>query len=344
MSGYSNKRSRNTRGAIRVTQTKTVSAEMQTIQKVLCVDDSPVTLKTQCHVLRRALDANGGAEVGIDRAMNGEEACAAVRAMSETGESYLLITMDLSMPKCNGVEATEHVRSNLYRGATTPIVALSSFDPLQPPLSECTPTGQLDAFTFCQEIEKPLTPPKAHQIVQQFVVPLLRKPEADPMAEEQAPQKMTLEQLSATSSEYDGSLSGSYPPSNFSVSGFESMSSDTTAPHPHLPPVMVGGTESCQMSFSPIQTPSRALGMTADPAAASTYMPAAPMPPPSHVIPFGYVSYSDAGARTTEMMATDCVPADLQLGGKGFYRPQDGTRQAIAHVGGGPPEADSLTA
>ena len=98
------------------------------------------------------------------------------------------------------------------------------------------------------------------------------------------------------------------------------------------------------MSFSPIQTPSGALGMTADPAAASTYMPAAPMPPPSHVIPFGYVSYSDAGARTTDMMATDCVPADLQLGGKGFYRPQDGARQAIAHVGGGPPEADSLTA
>ena len=115
-------------------------------------------------MLRRALDANGGAEVGIDRAMNGEEACAAVRAMSEMGESYLLITMDLSMPKCNGVEATEHVRSNLYRGATTPIVALSSFDPLQPPLSECTPTGQLDAFTFCQQIEKPLTPPKAHQV------------------------------------------------------------------------------------------------------------------------------------------------------------------------------------
>ena len=115
-------------------------------------------------MLRRALDANGGADVGIDRAVNGEEACAAVRAMSELGESYLLITMDLSMPKCNGVEATEHVRSNLYRGATTPIVALSTFDPLQPPLSECTPMGQLNAFTFCQEIQKPLTPPKAHQV------------------------------------------------------------------------------------------------------------------------------------------------------------------------------------
>ena len=50
------------------------------------------------------------------------------------GESYLFITMDLAMPVLDGLRATEIVRQHMYRGATTPIVAVSSFDPMQPPL------------------------------------------------------------------------------------------------------------------------------------------------------------------------------------------------------------------
>ena len=90
---------------------------------------------------------------------------------------------------------------------------------------------------------------------------------------------------------------------------------------------MVDGAGAFQMAVSPIQTSARILGVAA-----------APMPPPSHAMPFNYVSYSDE-PRSTDMMATDCVPADF--GGKGFCRPQDGARQTV--VGVGPPEADSLT-
>ena len=95
--------------------------------------------------------------------MNGEDACAAVSAMSEMGESYLLITMDLSMPKCNGLEAAKRMRVNLYRGTTTPIVALSGFDLLQP-IPTCARIGMPGAEMFCKQIQKPLTPPKASEV------------------------------------------------------------------------------------------------------------------------------------------------------------------------------------
>lgn len=39
--------------------------------------------------------------------------------------------MDLAMPVLDGMHATEIVREHMYRGATTPIVAVSSFVPTQ---------------------------------------------------------------------------------------------------------------------------------------------------------------------------------------------------------------------
>jgi len=47
------------------------------------------------------------------------------------GESYALLIMDLAMPVLDGMHATEIVREHMYRGATTPIVAVSSFVPAQ---------------------------------------------------------------------------------------------------------------------------------------------------------------------------------------------------------------------
>ena len=42
-----------------------------------------------------------------------------------------MLVMDLAMPVLDGMHATEIVREHMYRGATTPIVAVSSFVPTQ---------------------------------------------------------------------------------------------------------------------------------------------------------------------------------------------------------------------
>lgn len=82
--------------------------------RILVVDDSVVTIKVQQKMLERALENHNLRDlIEIDRASDGKEACEKVHALSLRGESYALITMDLSMPILDGLHATEIVRQHM---------------------------------------------------------------------------------------------------------------------------------------------------------------------------------------------------------------------------------------
>eukprot|EP00614_Pseudopedinella_elastica_P012255 CAMPEP_0172612118 /NCGR_PEP_ID=MMETSP1068-20121228/31727_1 /TAXON_ID=35684 /ORGANISM="Pseudopedinella elastica, Strain CCMP716" /LENGTH=204 /DNA_ID=CAMNT_0013416263 /DNA_START=126 /DNA_END=740 /DNA_ORIENTATION=- len=119
----------------------------------------------QKRLVERSLRALSAPHVRIDVASDGQEACALVHGMSLQGRSYLFITMDLSMPILDGLLATEIIRLHMYHGSSTPILAISSFDPCQPPLSKRSPGD----FVFSEKIQKPLTFNCAHEIVSRFV-------------------------------------------------------------------------------------------------------------------------------------------------------------------------------
>ena len=72
--------------------------------RILMVEDSPVTLKFQKGIVERALRRHGIDSVKIDVARDGLEAVSHVTRLSDVGESYLLITMDLAMPFLDGVQ------------------------------------------------------------------------------------------------------------------------------------------------------------------------------------------------------------------------------------------------
>mmetsp|Transcript_51208 Transcript_51208/g.116399 ORF Transcript_51208/g.116399 Transcript_51208/m.116399 type:complete len:190 (-) Transcript_51208:214-783(-) len=52
-----------------------------------------------------------------------------------------------------------------YHGSSTPIIAISSFDPHQPPLSQRMP----EDYVFSEKVSKPLTLSTAEQLVRRFV-------------------------------------------------------------------------------------------------------------------------------------------------------------------------------
>lgn len=135
--------------------------------RILMVEDSAATMKFQKGIIERALQRHGIDSVKIDVARDGREAVSHVTRLSDVGESYLLITMDLAMPILDGVRATENVRVHAYRGSTTPIVALSCFDNGVPPLD----AEQLKPYVFCDLIPKPLTNEGASLLVSSFVLP-----------------------------------------------------------------------------------------------------------------------------------------------------------------------------
>lgn len=94
------------------------------LEKVLCVDDDPITLMLCKKVI---LKANLSSE--IDSAVNGEDALAYFdRLISHPGNYPQLIFLDLNMPVMNGWEFLDIFSKNQYvqHFANTKVIVLSS--------------------------------------------------------------------------------------------------------------------------------------------------------------------------------------------------------------------------
>jgi chemotaxis protein methyltransferase CheR len=105
--------------------------------RVLCVDDSP-TIQT----LMKAIFKTDPNCAGVDTALNGNEARKKLDA-----EKYQLITLDIHMPECNGIEFLER---HYVRASDPPVLMVSSVNRSDVDLA--TKALSLGAFDY---VEKP---------------------------------------------------------------------------------------------------------------------------------------------------------------------------------------------
>ena len=115
--------------------------------KVLVVEDSPVVREFLVHILGSDPDIQV-----IGTANDGEEALEAVRRTQPN-----VITMDIHMPKMNGLEATRAIRA-LPAGGATPILAMTA-NAFDEDRAQCLAAG-MDDF-----VPKPFDPDDLYGIL-----------------------------------------------------------------------------------------------------------------------------------------------------------------------------------
>ena len=107
----------------------------------------------------------GISKVRLDTAQNGHEACKKYHDVTNLGESYAIIITDIAMPVMDGLRAAEIIRMHMSQGTETPIIAVSSWDTLQPPLSVRADCSEV----FAVKVLKPLTHAKAQKFIEKFL-------------------------------------------------------------------------------------------------------------------------------------------------------------------------------
>ena len=103
---------------------------------VLVAEDHPVNRI----YLGALLEQVGHAATFVE---NGREAVAAVTAVQAQGRGYDVVLMDLHMPECDGVQATEQIRRMAGEAGRTPVIALTA-DVFPETRARCMAAGMND--------------------------------------------------------------------------------------------------------------------------------------------------------------------------------------------------------
>eukprot|EP00520_Triparma_pacifica_P006784 CAMPEP_0118646444 /NCGR_PEP_ID=MMETSP0785-20121206/8058_1 /TAXON_ID=91992 /ORGANISM="Bolidomonas pacifica, Strain CCMP 1866" /LENGTH=446 /DNA_ID=CAMNT_0006538435 /DNA_START=153 /DNA_END=1490 /DNA_ORIENTATION=+ len=141
-------------------------AKLTSVPKILIVEDSQMTLKLYKRMWTFALSKFSiDVDVSIDVARDGDEAVELVKA----GNEYLVIMMDIEMPRVGGIDAAKLLRLLQVQSC---IIACSSHT-LEEVASD-TFRGDILLSTIDHFIHKPLTRDSALEITARYILPKLK--------------------------------------------------------------------------------------------------------------------------------------------------------------------------